>query len=103
MTFLLTENESYSKTTEILHLSDGMFMNGHEGTVQGPPLPVGLEGASCVVLPAIANFACFVIGGMTQDEKSSPDVYGLDRSLKKWTHLGKIRTKRSFHIALPIL
>ena len=96
-----TENERYSKTTEILLVKDGRFMNVHEGTIQGPPLPVGLEGASCVALPPTSNFACVVIGGRSQEEKSSPHVYGLNRSLKEWTLLGKIRTGRSSHIALP--
>ena len=83
---------------------------------QGPPMPCGIRFSACVPLPPTTNFACLVIGGDTRqyekiilpsgkhdkyDEYTS-DVYGLNNELTEWRLLGKIRTGRSKHIALPL-
>ena len=69
---------------------------------QGPELPLGIFETSCVALPPTHNFACVLVGGKTKEEEYSSNVYGLNRSLKEWTLLGKIRTGRCNHIALPL-
>ena len=48
------------------------------------------------------NFACVVVGGYTDKEVCSSDVYGLNRSLTSWTHLGNIGKGRNRHIVLPL-
>ena len=69
---------------------------------QGPELPLGRIMASCVALPPSSNYACVLIGGETEETSYSSNVYGLNRLLNKWTLLGKIRTGRYDHIALPL-
>lgn len=69
--------------------------------IQGPELPLGIRWASCVALPPTHKFACVLVGGCTKEDKYSSNVYGLNRSSKEWTPLGKIRTGRYCHIALP--
>ena len=69
---------------------------------QGPELPLGISETSCVALPPTHNFACVLIGGKTEEEEYSSNVYGLNRSLKEWTLLGEIRTGRCGHVALPL-
>ena len=81
------------KTTEILHIEDQKW-------VRGPELPIGIRNESVVELPTASNFACVLVGGRTEKEDYSSDVYGLDRRLTEWTHLGKIRAARRSHIAL---
>ena len=89
-----TSHEDYSKTTEILNMKSLKW-------IEGPELPLGIKNSSCVALPPTNNFACVLVGGLTEDQYSS-DVYGLDRSLSEWTLLGKIRTARGRHLALPL-
>ena len=69
--------------------------------IQGPELPLGIKGSSCVALPPTHNNTCVLVGGWTKEDKYSSNVYGLNRSSKEWTLLGKIRTGRYGHIALP--
>ena len=69
--------------------------------VQGPTLPSGVFHAACVALPPTHDYACVIVGGSTIEETHSSNVYGLNKSLSQWTHLGKIRTGRQSHIALP--
>ena len=83
------------KSTEILVLTDQKW-------VRGPEFAVGIKAAACVALPPSSNFSCVVIGGWTEKEDYSSNVYGLDKSLTEWTLLGKIRNGRHSHIALPI-
>ena len=90
-----TDKEYYSKTTEILDMTNLKWM-------QGPKLPFGIRKASSVALPPTSKFICVVIGGLSEKEESSSIVYGLNRSSKEWTLLGKIRTGRWGHIALPL-
>ena len=68
---------------------------------QGPELPLGIKGASCVSLPPTHNYTCALVGGWTKEDKYSSNAYGLNRSSKEWTLLGKIKTGRYGHIALP--
>ena len=89
-----TNKGRFSKTTEIL--------NQDFRWVQGPLLPVGIEDAACVALPPKCDLACVVIGGETIEESYSSNVYGLNKSLTKWYTLGKIKTGRRRHIALPL-
>ena len=84
-----------SKTTEILHIKGSKW-------VQGPELPLGVRNASCVELPPTSSFACVLIGGYTEKGRYSSDVYGLNKRLTEWIHLGKIQEARRSHIALPI-
>ena len=70
--------------------------------IQGPELPLGIIGASCVTLPPTHDFACVLVGGKTKFGEYSSNVYGLNRLLKEWKLLGKIRTGRCGHIALPL-
>ena len=75
--------------------------------VPGPELPIGVKSAACVALPSTSNYACVVIGGFSKEASSSigitlSNVFGLDKSLNKWTFLDKISTSRAIHIALPI-
>ena len=90
-----TDQEQFCKTTEILDLKKLKW-------TQGPELPLGISDASCVALPPLHNFACVLVGGQTNRKEYSSNVYGLNRSLKEWTLLGKIRTGRCGHIALPL-
>ena len=90
-----TNKGRFSKSTEILNLKDQKW-------VQGPLLPVGIEDAACVALPPQSDFACIVVGGEKSDENVSPNVYGLNKTLTKWSILGKIKTGRRRHIALPL-
>ena len=108
-----TEKVKFSKSTEILYLAEQKW-------VQGPELPGGIRSPACIPLPPTSNFACVVVGGYTfnntsrtswvdtwltpggQNEVTLPNVYGLDKNLMKWTLLGKIKTSRTNHIALPV-
>ena len=69
--------------------------------IQGPELPLGIQDSSCVALPPTHNFDCVLVGGWTEEDANSSNVYGLSRLSKEWTLLGKIRTGRRGHIALP--
>ena len=84
----------YSKSTEILNIKDNKW-------IQGPKLPCAIAKAACVSLPPTANFACVLLEGWTFDNHSS-NVYGLNKTLTEWTHLGKIRIKEQCLIALPL-
>ena len=64
-------------------------------------MPCVLRNAACVSLHPIANFACVIVGGKAF-EKSSANVYGLNKTLSEWTALGKIRKKRKDYITLPL-
>ena len=70
--------------------------------IQGPELPLGIIEKSCVALRPTHNFACVLVGGKSKEEEYSSNVYGLNRLLKEWKLLGKIRTGRCGHIALPL-
>ena len=85
----------FSKTTEVMDPKTLKW-------TQGPELPLGISETSCVALPPTHNFACVLIGGKTEEEEYSSNVYGLNRSLKEWTLLGEIRTGRCGHVALPL-
>ena len=70
-------------------------------------MPLGTHNASCVALPPILDFACLLIGGLTQKDgydfysvDIGENVYGLKKSLDEWTLLGKIKTGRFSHVAL---
>ena len=75
-------------------------------------MPFGIDDAACVSLPptmkSVSNISCVVVGGNTErwtgdtGGEDSSDVYGLNRSLTTWTHLGKIKKGRSDHIVLPL-
>ena len=88
-----TRSELYYKTTEILNIKNQKW-------VKGPTLPCGIEQAACVSLPPLLDFACIVVGGCTFEQYASSDVYGLDKALTEWKHLGKIRKGRQSHIAV---
>ena len=90
-----TDHESFSKSTEILDLTDQKW-------IQGPELAVGIKAAACVALPLSSNFACVIVGGKSKKDYYSSDVYGLDKNSTEWTLLGKMRKGRHSHIALPI-
>ena len=94
-----------TNTTEIFNINKTQW-------TQGPPLPCGIKWAACVPLPptmkSVSNISCVVVGGNTErwtgdtGGEDSSDVYGLNRSLTTWTHLGKIKKGRSDHIVLPL-
>ena len=90
-----TDPKRNRKTTEILHLTERKW-------VQGPILPEEISDAACAALPPTSHFACVIVGGSTTENTFSSNVYSLDKSLSKWTVLGKIRKGRYGHIALPI-
>ena len=83
------------KTTEILNIKKQKW-------IQGPPLPCGIQQAACVSLPLSTEFACIIVGGCTDEEQASSDIYGLNNALTEWKHLGKIRKARQSHIAVPL-
>ena len=89
-----TNKGRFSKSTAILNLKDKKW-------VQGPLLPEGIEDAACVAQPPKCDLACVVVGGETGGESFSLNVYGLNKTLTKWYTLGKIKTVRRRHIALP--
>ena len=71
--------------------------------VQGPPLPCVVKYAKCVPLLPMTNFACVIIGGWNgRDELYSSDVYGLNKELTEWKLLGKMKTGRRNHTAIPL-
>lgn len=92
-------NEGKSSTTEI-------FKIGEKRWIQGPPFPSEIDGAACVPLFLLTNFACLVVGGETEeytiDAQETSDVYGLDRSWTGWTHIGKIKKGRQMNIVLAL-
>ena len=90
-----TDQEKYSNTTEIFDLEGPKW-------AQGPKLPLGIEEAACIAVPPTHDLSCVVVGGWTEEEYHSSNVYGLSKSLTEWTLLGKIKTGRSAHIILPI-
>ena len=51
-----TDQEQYSKTTEILDTKNLKW-------IQGPELPLGTVSASSVALPPTSKFFCVLIGG----------------------------------------
>ena len=88
-------NEKFSKTTEIFDIKEQKW-------AKGPDLPIEITEASSVSLPPTANFACVLIGGQTETDKWTSNVYGLTKSLKEWKFLGTIRTSRKGHLALSL-
>ena len=92
-------NQGITNTTEIFSINKSQW-------TQGPPLPCGIGWAACVSLPptmkSVTNISCVVVGGCTDKESYSSDVYGLNRPLTSWTHLGKIKKGRHDHIVLPL-
>ena len=70
--------------------------------VQGPELPCGIRFATCTALPQSNNFACVVVGGQSEEENYSSQVYALNKTMSEWTVLGNIRIGRYSHIAIPI-
>ena len=94
-----TDQDSSSNSTEILNLK-----SGHKKWIQGPTLPCEIINAACLALPLEKSIACVLIGGWNSEDRPrrSSNVYGLSRSLTKWTFIGKIRLGRSDHIALPL-
>ena len=91
-----TNQEHNSKTTEVLNVKTSKW-------VKGSNLSTGIWNASCVVLPPTSNFAFVLIGGSTEKNRYSSDVYGLNHTLTDWALLGTIRAGRFAHIALPLL
>ena len=98
----MTDNEYWSTDTEIFDLKEQRW-------IRGPNLPLGIRDASCVALPPTLDFACLLIGGLTQKDgydfysvDIGENVYGLKKSLDEWTLLGKIREGKYSHIALPL-
>ena len=92
-----------SNTTEIFNIKEQKW-------VPGPTFPCEISDSACVSLPSTMKFTCLVIGGEIEgiscccaSEPKSNDVWGLNKSLTKWTHLGRIRKSRSRHIVLPLL
>ena len=79
---------------------------------QGPPLPCVVKDAHCVPLHPQTNFACVIIGGWIGGDdhiriesgliNRSSDVYGLNKELTEWKLLGKIKTGRRNHTAIPL-
>ena len=92
-------NRYRTNTTEIFNINKSQW-------TQGPPLPYGITYAACVSLPptmkSVTNISCVVVGGSTDKESYSRDIYGLDRTMTTWTHLGKIKKERHGHIVLPL-
>ena len=92
-------NQGVTNTTEIFNIDKSQW-------TQGPPLPCRIDSAACVSLPptmkSVSNISCVVVGGCTDKQRCSSDVYGLNRSLTSWTHLGKIKKGRWGHIVLPL-
>ena len=70
--------------------------------MKGPNLPCGIGKPACVSLPPITNFACVIVGGAIKGKTSSSDIYGLNKTLTEWTHLGKLRKEEYWPIALPL-
>ena len=70
--------------------------------MKGPNLPCGIGRPECLSLPLTTNFACIIVGGATEEETLSSNVYGLNKTLSEWTSLGKIRKGRQSNIALPL-
>lgn len=70
--------------------------------IQGPELPLKMRGVASVALPPTSKYVCVLIGGSTEEKTCSSNVYGLNRSLSEWTLLGKTKTGRCGHIALPL-
>ena len=109
-----TKNGRYLRSVEILnmkniksHWSIGTkWPISNQKWVQGPPLPCVVKHAKCVPLPLVTNFACVIIGGWDgRDElvnRYSSDVYGLNKKLTEWKLLGKIKTGRYNHTAIPL-
>ena len=92
----VTSPGGLTTTTEIFKIREGQW-------IQGPPFPFKISSAACVSLLPTMNFACVVVGRNKQYiEEWFSDVYGLNRSLTSWTHLGKIKKGRSCHIVLPL-
>ena len=90
-----SQEELIDKSTEILNTKDQKWS-------QGPTLPCGMVYAACASLPFSNDFACIIVGGATIEEEYSSNVYGLNKALTEWKHLGKIREGRRFYIALPL-
>ena len=88
-------NEGISNTTEI-------FIIREKKWIQGPTFPFKISDAACASLPPTTSFACAVVGGWTDKEEPSSDVYGLNRSLTSWKYLGKIKKGKFRHIVLPL-
>ena len=88
-----------TNTTEIFKISEKKW-------IQGPPCPCGIANAACASLPptmkSVSNIGAVVVGGDTEKERFSSDVYGLNRSLTNWKHLGKIKKGRIGHIVFPL-
>ena len=64
-------------------------------------MPNAIFKAACVSLPPTANFACVIVKGWAFDNLSS-NVYGLNKTLTEWIHLGKTQIKEQCLIAFPL-
>ena len=73
-----------SRTTEILNVQDQTW-------ARGPKLPSEVRWASCDPLPPIINFACVILGKMSEETNYCSNVYGLNRTLTEWTLFGSHR------------
>ena len=110
----LTNQGRYLKSVEILNVKNikshwsigAKWSINNQQWVKGPPLPCKVEHVKCVPLHPLTNFACVIIGGSIKKNKPInrylSDVYGLNKELTEWKLLGKIRTGRNNHIALPL-
>lgn len=63
-----TDNEEYSKSTEILTIKDQKW-------IPGPDLPRGMRDAACVALPSTMKYALLLIGGSDQDNYLSTGFF----------------------------
>jgi len=92
-------NQGRTNTTEIFNINQSKW-------TEGPNFPCGIISAACVPLPptmkSVSNISCVVVGGSTDKGLYSSEIYGLDRTMTKWTHLGKIKKGRESHIVLPL-
>ena len=72
-------------------------------------MPEGIGKPVCISLPPTTNFSCVIVGGTTNGEFDkqilegfSTNIYGLNKTLTEWSHLGKIREGSRFNVALPL-
>ena len=90
-----TTNELTTTTSEILNIKEQKW-------IPGPTIPYEIRKSACVSLPLVMNFTCLLIGGKIENDNDCSDILGLDKSLTKWTNLGKMSEARSGHLALPL-
>ena len=93
-----TESSAISSSTELFSIKENRWSIG-------PDLPIVVSSASCVALPNHKTYSCLLIGGWSKEGKEyylSDSIYALDKELKTWALVGRLKDARYGHTIILI-